>query len=368
MTDTLSSRDIGAPQGRGRRGRLDRRCKRDRAASRRVAGTLSRRDAVDAEARERRGGVLDRSRLRRDADGDRAARRQYGARRRADSQCDWRSNPAVAVAPQSRARGRCACQHDDRRGGCHTGERAGAKPTRMTACSRSVWPPKGRRRSAAWSRRMPAARAFLPTAICANWCSVLRPCLPSGEIWSGLGGLRKDNTGYDLKQLFIGAEGTLGVVTAATLKLFPKPAAIETAIAAVVDVQSAVALLNFALARGAITAFELMPRIGVEFVLRHVAGHARSAGTRLSVVRADRCLVARGCANGRGADPAGGRREFRSDRRRRRGAIARSARKRSGNCATVFRKRRSPKAAASSTTSRCRSHRSRASSRRHRAP
>ena len=100
----------------------------------------------------------------------------------------------------------------------------------------------------------------------------LEAVFASGEIWSGLGGLRKDNTGYDLKQLFIGAEGTLGVVTAATLKLFPRPAAIETAIAAVVDVQSAVALLNFALARGAITAFELMPRIGVEFVLKHVAG------------------------------------------------------------------------------------------------
>ena len=100
----------------------------------------------------------------------------------------------------------------------------------------------------------------------------LEAVLPNGEIWNGLSGLRKDNTGYDLKQLFIGAEGTLGVVTAATLKLFPKPFAIETAIAAVADVRSAVALLNFAQARGAVTAFELMPRIGLEFVLKHIPG------------------------------------------------------------------------------------------------
>ncbi|MEQ1864160.1 MAG: FAD-binding oxidoreductase [Micropepsaceae bacterium] len=100
----------------------------------------------------------------------------------------------------------------------------------------------------------------------------LEAVMPNGEIWNGLGGLRKDNTGYDLKQLFIGAEGTLGVVTAATLKLFPKPAAIETAIAAVADVEGAVTLLSFALRRGAITAFELMPRIGIEFVLKHIPG------------------------------------------------------------------------------------------------
>lgn len=98
----------------------------------------------------------------------------------------------------------------------------------------------------------------------------LEAVLPSGEIWNGLTGLRKDNTGYDLKQLFIGAEGTLGIVTSATLKLFPRPAAIETAIAAVNDLQSAVALLSFALSRGAITAFELIPRRGLDFVLQHI--------------------------------------------------------------------------------------------------
>lgn len=101
----------------------------------------------------------------------------------------------------------------------------------------------------------------------------LEAVLPAGAIWNGLSGLRKDNTGYDLKSLFVGAEGTLGVVTAATLKLFPKPTAIETAIAAVDDVAKAVALLSFARAQGGlVTAFELMPRMGLEFVLKHVSG------------------------------------------------------------------------------------------------
>jgi FAD/FMN-containing dehydrogenase len=78
----------------------------------------------------------------------------------------------------------------------------------------------------------------------------LEAVLANGEVWLGLSGLRKDNTGYDLKQLFIGAEGTLGVVTAATLKLFPKPAVIETAIAAVETVGKAIELLNLARAQG----------------------------------------------------------------------------------------------------------------------
>jgi FAD/FMN-containing dehydrogenase len=97
--------------------------------------------------------------------------------------------------------------------------------------------------------------------------------LPDGSLWNGLSGLRKDNTGFDLKQLFIGGEGTLGVVTAATLKLFPRPSAIETAIVAVRDVDAAVRLLHFAQGHaGTVTAFELMPRLGIEFVLRHVPG------------------------------------------------------------------------------------------------
>jgi FAD/FMN-containing dehydrogenase len=98
--------------------------------------------------------------------------------------------------------------------------------------------------------------------------------LPDGRIWDGLRGLRKDNTGYDLKQLFIGSEGTLGIVTAAVLKLFPLPAALETALVAVPDLGAALQLLALAKERsgGQVTAFELLPRLGLDFVLRHVAG------------------------------------------------------------------------------------------------
>ena len=68
--------------------------------------------------------------------------------------------------------------------------------------------------------------------------------LADGRVWDGLRGLRKDNTGYDLKQLFIGAEGTLGIVTAAVLKLFPAPVSRATAFAALSDVPSAIRLLR----------------------------------------------------------------------------------------------------------------------------
>lgn len=98
--------------------------------------------------------------------------------------------------------------------------------------------------------------------------------LPDGQIWDGLRGLRKDNTGYDLKQLFIGGEGTLGIVTRAVVKLFPAPRSVETAMAGVADVASAVALLPLlrAATGDQITGFELLPRLGLEFVLKHIPG------------------------------------------------------------------------------------------------
>ena len=81
-----------------------------------------------------------------------------------------------------------------------------------------------------------------------------------GDIWHGLRGLRKDNTGYDLRDLFIGSEGTLGVITAATLKLYPLPAARCTALLALESIEAAVAVLNRARARlgASLTGFELM--------------------------------------------------------------------------------------------------------------
>lgn len=102
----------------------------------------------------------------------------------------------------------------------------------------------------------------------------LEVVLADGRVLSSLKGLRKDNTGYDLKQLFIGSEGTLGIITGAVLKLFAAPVAIETAFVAVPDVASAVALLRGmeTAAGGQVSTFELIPRIGLEFVLRHLPG------------------------------------------------------------------------------------------------
>ena len=96
--------------------------------------------------------------------------------------------------------------------------------------------------------------------------------LADGRVLNMLRTLRKDNTGYDLKQLFIGAEGTLGIVTAVALKLFSKPGARITAFVALRDPQAAVDLLSRLqdATGGMMSAFELMPRIGLDFVLAHV--------------------------------------------------------------------------------------------------
>lgn len=102
----------------------------------------------------------------------------------------------------------------------------------------------------------------------------LEAVLPDGTVLPGLKGLRKDNTGYDLKQLFIGAEGTLGIVTGAVLKLWPKPRGFETALVEVSTPDGAIHLLAAAKqALGAsLTGFELMPAMGLSMVLRHIAG------------------------------------------------------------------------------------------------
>ena len=102
----------------------------------------------------------------------------------------------------------------------------------------------------------------------------LEVVLPGGEIWNGLKRLRKDNTGYDLKQLIIGAEGTLGVVTAAALKLFPVPASRAVAIAGVASPRAAADLLILAKAEagGELETFELIGRLGVELAVRHLPG------------------------------------------------------------------------------------------------
>ena len=103
----------------------------------------------------------------------------------------------------------------------------------------------------------------------------LEVVLPDGRVWDGLRSLRKDNTGYDLKHLFIGGEGTLGIITAAVLRLFPKPTAVETAWLAVPDPATAVRVLALVKARlgEQVQAFELINRRIVELLLAGVPGH-----------------------------------------------------------------------------------------------
>ena len=159
----------------------------------------------------------------------------------------------------------------------------------------SAWAPKAAARSAAISPPTPAASTCCATATRATSCSGLEVVLPDGRVWNGLRGLRKDNTGYDLKQLFIGAEGTLGIITAAVLKLFPRPRAPATAWAAVADPAG-----RARAARAAAAALR-RPHHRVRADLAQLPraraaphpGHARSAVRRARLVRAHR---ARRCA------------------------------------------------------------------------
>jgi FAD/FMN-containing dehydrogenase len=104
-------------------------------------------------------------------------------------------------------------------------------------------------------------------------CFGLEVVLADGRIWNGLRALRKDNTGYDLKNLFIGSEGTLGVITGAVLKLFPLPESQATAFIAIPSGNAALDLLSLAQSRsgGRVTAIELLPKLGLDLVHKHYA-------------------------------------------------------------------------------------------------
>jgi D-lactate dehydrogenase (cytochrome) len=108
----------------------------------------------------------------------------------------------------------------------------------------------------------------------------LEVVLADGRVLSALKSLRKDNTGYDVKSLFIGAEGTLGIITAASLKLFPLPADTATALVGIDSPQHALDLLARlrSAAGDQVTSFELMPRIAVEMTVKHVTGVANPLG------------------------------------------------------------------------------------------
>jgi D-lactate dehydrogenase (cytochrome) len=102
-------------------------------------------------------------------------------------------------------------------------------------------------------------------------CMGVEAVLADGRLYQGLNALKKDNTGYDLKDLLVGAEGTLGIITAATLKLFPQPEGFETAICSVDGPEQALELFYLVRERVGtrLTAFELMPRFGIDLQLKH---------------------------------------------------------------------------------------------------
>ncbi|MGU3495000.1 FAD-binding oxidoreductase [Xanthobacteraceae bacterium A53D] len=106
----------------------------------------------------------------------------------------------------------------------------------------------------------------------------LEVVLADGRIWNGLSRLRKDNTGYDLRNLFIGSEGTLGIITAAVLRLFPKPRQRATALIGVTDVHQVLALFRRlrTVAGDTLTGFEFLPDVGMEMVLKHMPGAVRA--------------------------------------------------------------------------------------------
>ena len=189
--------------------------------------------------------------------------------------------------------------------------------------------------------------------------------LADGRVLNNLNKLKKDNTGYDLKNLFIGAEGTLGVITAAVLRLVPRPRSVETAFVGVPSPEAALDLLGLATERtaGGVTSFELMLRLGVELVLRHGVRLPRSAARAAPLVRADRTVVAGPLGLARGDGGASWPKAWSAAWSRTPPSPTVSSRaKCSGASAKCSARCSGMTAARSSTTSRCRSRRCRPSS------
>lgn len=140
-----------------------------------------------------------------------------------------------------------------------------------TGCFRFRWRRPDRVRSAGIWPPMPVERQVLRYGTARELCLGLEVVTPDGDIWNGLYKLRKNNTGYDLRDLFVGSEGTLGVITAAVLKLFPRPRTQQTAFVALRTPDDALRFLTIAqkFAGFALTTFELMSRYSLELVTKH---------------------------------------------------------------------------------------------------
>jgi FAD/FMN-containing dehydrogenase len=110
----------------------------------------------------------------------------------------------------------------------------------------------------------------------------LEVVLPNGDVWNGLRALKKDNTGYDLRDLYLGAEGTLGIITKAVLKLWPKPKDVATSWVAITSPAAAVELLSSAhsASEDNVTSCELMSRQGIDLVLQHIPGTVDPLGEK----------------------------------------------------------------------------------------
>ena len=185
----------------------------------------------------------------------------------------------------------------------------------------------------------------------------LEVVLADGRVLNNLRKLKKDNTGYDLRHIFVGAEGTLGIITAAVLRLFPRPRAVETAFIGLPSPYEALALLNLAYERagGSVTGFELIPRIALEFAVKHAPTCRDPLASKHALVRADGIVVAgaRRPARDHGGYPCD-RRRAQADRGRDHRREPRADQGALACCATTSPTPRNTKAARSSRTSRCR--------------
>ena len=265
------------------------------------------------------------------------------------------------VAHEQGARGRRRQQHDDGRSRLRARRRCSASPTRTTGSSRSRLGAEGSCEIGGNLSTNAGGTGVLRYGNTRELVLGLEVVLPDGRVWNGLRGLRKDNTGYDLKQLFVGAEGTLGIITAAVLKLFPKPRATATAHRRGRRPRRPPWRCSRSCASSCgdrITGFELMrahlprPRPQAHPRLARPAARARIPGTcwSSSPTAASRRAAdddARGSAWAARPRPGIVRDAVLADER---GA----ERRRCGRCARTSRRRRSSRARRSSTTSRCR--------------